>query len=138
MKTNLEALTDYCKNYITENLPECVGRDICGCELGCTVTERINADGSCTYDTELAKDYIKNWFDEAGEFLDYELTNFGENKYNPFEEPESFMVCMVIEGINSLLSQSDFVNSFWDDKTKLTKKMVTTILKEISDKEVYF
>lgn len=48
------------------------------------------------------------------------------------------MVCMVIEGVNSLLSKSKFINKNWYNNIKLTDKNIKKIIREIKDLEVEF
>ena len=138
METKLETLTDYCKNFITDHLENYFEQSIYGCDLGSTITEGINVNGSCTYSTYKAKEYIKFWWDEASDYFQYEKDNFGENLHNPFERPEAFMVCMVIEGVNSLLSKSKFIDDNWNNDIKLTEKNIKKIIREIKDLEVEF
>ena len=138
MKTNLKTLTDYCKDFIIDNLPDYLGTSVYGCDLGYTITEGINADGSCTYSTYEAKEYLKFWWDDAADYFQYEKDNFGENLYNPFKNPEAYMVCMVIEGVNSLLSQSSFIDKNWDNEIELTEKNIKKIIREIKDFQVEF
>lgn len=61
MNTKLKTLTDYCKDFIINNIDDYSGQFIYGCNLSNTITERINIDGSCTYSTYEAKEYIKFW-----------------------------------------------------------------------------
>ena len=138
MNTKLETLTDYCKDFIINNIDNYSDQSIYGCDLGYTITEGINADGICTYSTYEAKKYIKFWWDEAADYFQYEKDNFGENLHNPFENPEAFMVCMVIEGVNSLLSKSKFIDKNWNNNIKLTDKNIKKIIREIKDLEVEF
>lgn len=138
METNLETLTDYCKNFIADNLENYSNQSIYGCDLGYTITEGINIDGSCTYSTYKAKEYLKFWWDEAADYFQYEKDNFGENLHNPFERPEAFMVCMVIQGVNSLLSQVSFIDKNWNNKIELTEKNIKKIIREIKDLKVEF
>lgn len=138
MNTNLETLTDYCKNFIADNLENYSNQSIYGCDLGYTITEGINIDGSCTYSAYKAKEYLKFWWDEAADYLQYEKDNFGENLHNPFENPEAYMVCMVIEGVNSLLSKSKFIDDNWDNNIELTDKNINKIILEIKDFQVEF
>lgn len=138
MNTNLETLTDYCKNFIADNLENYSNQSIYGCDLGYTITEGINIDGSCTYSTYKAKEYLKFWWDEAADYHQYEKDNFGENLHNPFENPEAYMVCMVIEGVNSLLSKSKFIDDNWDNNIELTDKNINKIILEIKDFQVEF
>ena len=138
MNTKLETLTDYCKNFIINNIDNYSDQSIYGCDLGNTITEGINIDGTCTYSTYKAKEYIKFWWDEAADYFQYEKNSFGENLHNPFENPDAFMVCMVIEGVNSLLSKSKFINKNWYNNIKLTDKNIKKIIREIKDLEVKF
>lgn len=138
MNTKLETLTDYCKNFIISNIDDYSDQSIYGGDLGYTITEGINADGSCTYSTYEAKEYIKFWWDEAADYFQYETNNFGENLHNPFGNPEAFMVCMVIQGVNSLLSQISFIDKNWNNKIKLTEKNIKKIIRGIKDLEVEF
>ena len=138
MNTKLETLTDYCKDFIINNIDDYSDQSIYGCDLGYTITEGINIDGTCTYSTYEAKEYIKFWWDEAAGYFQYEKDNFGENLHNPFENPEAFMVCMVIQGVNSLLSQISFINKNWNNEIKLTDKNIKKIIREIKDLEVEF
>lgn len=138
METKLETLTDYCKNFIISNIDNYSDQSIYGCDLGYTITKGINVDGSCTYSTYEAKEYIKFWWDEASDYFQYEKDNFGENLHNPFENPEAYMVCMVIQGVNSLLSQISFIDKNWNNKIKLTKKNIKKIIRGIKDLEVEF
>ena len=90
---NLESFTNYCKEFIKDHIDGYTDQMVYGADLGYTITEGINADGSCTYSTYMAKQYIKEWWDDAADYFQYEKDNFGENN-NPFENPEAFMVCM--------------------------------------------
>ena len=138
MKTELETLTNYCKDFIIDHLPNYTGIIVCGCDLGDTITEGINADGTCTYSTCKAKEYLAFWWNEAADYFQYEKDIFGENLHNPFESPEAYMVCMVIEGVNSLLSKSKFIDDNWSDKIELTDKNIKKIIREIKDFQVEF
>lgn len=125
---------DYCKDFIIDNLPNYEDQSIYMCDLSATLTEGINVDGSATYSTYEAKEYIKAWFDEAGEVYQYQKDNYGEVLHNPFDEPEAFHVCMIIEGVNSLLSQCDTVSGDnWNDKIILTDEVITAILSELEE-----
>lgn len=64
----LESYIDYCKNYAITELEEMKGydRSIYLCDLGMELTHAINCNCTATYSTWKAKEYIKEWFDEAG------------------------------------------------------------------------
>jgi len=132
MDTRKNYLT-YCKGHAIDNLRDMQGWDISeyGCDLGMKLTESINVDGSATYNTYEAQEYIKEWFNEAAEVYEYEKSNYGEVLHNPFERPEAFMVCMIIYGIENMLSQCPTVNRFWNQKRLLSKTLINRIIKDI-------
>lgn len=135
MKQILE-FSEFCRNHIAENLPEWLGQEVYMCDLGGELTQGTNCDGTFTFSTSLAKDYLREWFDEAGEYWDYEKFNFGENLHNPFNNPEAYIVCMVIEGVNSILSQCAIVDEMWNDQVELTQELIDEILEQIADVDV--
>ena len=123
-----ESYVEYVKDFILQNLPEYEGREVYGCNLGYIITEGINVDGSVTYNKQAAIEYIKEWFDEAAEIYRYQMENCGQVSLNPFENPEGWMVCMIIEGVNNILGQCDVVEEFWNDETELTDEIIQKIL----------
>lgn len=126
---------DYCKDFIIDTLPNYEDQTVYMCDLAITLTESINIDGSATYSTYEAKEYIKAWFDEAGEVYQYQKDNYGECLHNPFEEPEAFHVCMIIEGVRSLLSQCETVDNNWNEETELSIDNIHAILEELKEVE---
>lgn len=128
-----ESYFDYCKNFIVDHIEDHEGREVYGCDLGNYITESINVDGSATYSTYEAKEYIKEWFEEAGEVYEYQKANYGAPLHNPFEEPEAFHVCMIIEGVNSILSQCATIDNAWNDEIVLDADTIKAILSEVEE-----
>lgn len=134
MEETREGYTEYCKNFIIDHLSGYEGQFIYMCDLAHTITDGINVDGSATYSTYEAKEYIKNWWDEAADFYEYCKLEFGECPYNPFESPEAFHCLMVIEGVVYLLSQCDTVAGCnWNEKIELTEEIINAILEELAE-----
>ena len=131
--SNIKGFTTFCKNFIIDNLPDYEGETYYACDLGSYITEGINCDGSFTYSRAEAMDYLREWWDEASEYWDYESFNFGEHYYNPFDNPEAFTVCMVIEGVRGILARLPFIDQNWNDEIKLTKRNIKTIFKQLDD-----
>ena len=61
----MENFTDYCRDTIIDALDSYEGQDVYPCDLAYTLTECMNANGTCTFSSAEAKDYIKEWWDEA-------------------------------------------------------------------------
>ena len=126
-KEKKEGFVEYCKNYILEHIDDYEGQDHYACDFAMTLTEGPNIDGSLTYSSYEAKQYLKEWWDECGEYWDYEKDNFGEHTHNPFDNPEAYMVCMVIEGVASILSNCPEIEDNWNEKIELTAEVIQNI-----------
>lgn len=133
-----EDFNTYCKNFISDHIYDYEGGAFYACDLGYEITQYINADGTATYSTYEAIQYIKAWWDEAADFVEYCKDNFGRILCNPFDEPEKFQVCMIIEGVNSILSQSDYIENHWNEEITLDEETAEKILSEIENIEVIF
>ena len=141
---NLENATrqnfcDYTKEHLSDQLQDYKGCTSYACDLYILLTEGINADGSATCSTYEAKEYIKEWFEDAGNYYEYAKDNFGEVFNNPFENPEAFMVEMIIQGVSVLLNDVRTISDKWNDEIKITDKLIKEITKHIdSIKEIEF
>lgn len=133
----MKEFTDYCRDFIIDNINDYKGEKVYGCDLYFTLCEGINANGTATFSRQLAKEYICKWWDDASDFSDHEKFNFGERS-NPFENPEAFMVKMVIEGVDSLLSQCQFIYDNWNDEIILTEEVINSITSDIEEFDVQF
>ena len=131
----LESFFDYCKNYIIDHIEDWEGETKYACDLGGYLTEGPNVDGSLTYSTYMAKEYIREWWYEAGEYWEYEKNNFGENLHNPFDNPEAYMVCMVIEGVNAILSRCQYIEDNWNDEITLNEDTIKMIIEQVNEQD---
>ena len=102
------------------------------------MTEEINVNGSATFSRQKAMDYIKEWFDEAAEVYDYQVENYGRATQNLFENPEAWMVCMIIEGCANLIGQCKCVEEIWNDEVELTEELAEQIKEEIKNLTIEF
>jgi hypothetical protein len=127
----LESYAEYCRQHITDNLEMLEGKKYsCSWDLANDLTQEGNANGSMTFSTYKAEQYIKTWFENVGVFLDEYKNEHGETPtHNPFNDQELFHCLMVIHGVSIILSQVDFLN---DDKDiEITKENAERIKKEI-------
>ena len=132
-KLGYEDFFDYCKEHLLQRLDEYEGTTQYVCDLGYTLCESENINGTLTFSTYEAKQYLKEWWDECGEYLEYENLNFGENRHNPFENPEAYMVCMVIQGVRSILDQCNSINQSWNDRVELNEEFLEKLREEIEE-----
>lgn len=115
-----------------------------GTDLAYTLFESENIDGTFTYSSYEAKEWIKNNFDELGEVWEELRFQFGVdylNNYNLFEDPEKFMVLVILESAGYILGQCKTVQDNWDNEMILTKENIKKIEKELKelddDKSIY-
>ncbi|MGL5690435.1 MAG: hypothetical protein ACRDD8_06390 [Bacteroidales bacterium] len=134
----LEEFPEYCRSFIVDELSKYEGRVVYMCDLASEITMGINMDGSATCSARKAIEYLNVWWDQADEYFEYEKNNFGEVINNPFRSPETYMVCMIIEGVRSILSQSSFVEEHWGEEIELTESMIAQILDEIKEVDPEF
>lgn len=123
----------YCKDFAIDSLNEMKGceNNQDAADLGNTITESINIDGSATYSTYEAKEYIKEWWNEAAQVYEYQKDNYGECSQNPFESPEAYHVIMIIEGVNNIMNQCDTIQKNWNENIELTDEILDTLIKEV-------
>lgn len=125
----------FCKEYVIDKLNDWKGWNpsyYC-CDTAYKITEEPNVNGTFTFSRAEAMDYIKEWWDDAAEYWDYEKNNFGEHFHNPFDEPEAFTVCMLIRGVESLLSQCSVIDENWDEEITFTNEIIEKLLEELED-----
>ena len=135
-----EEFVPFCKNFIIENLDDREGQSHYGCDLGGYLTDAMNCDGTFTYSTNKAKQLLQAWWWDAEQYSEYEDLNFGQ-RTNPFKNIEAYLVRMVSEGVNALLSKCDIIDQYWNDELELTADTIATIkeqVEEIDDDEELF
>lgn len=134
----METFIDYCKNYATEHLELRIGQKVYPEDLGFDLTEGPNMDGSLTYSRKAAEEYLREWWEDAADYFDYAKSQFGE-VMNPFEDPEGYMVCMVIEGVrimvDTALDELGYMN-IEDGKLELTEEVVGKISEHIKNNDI--
>ena len=58
--------------------------------------------------------------------------NWGKRETNPFGEPESFTVRMVINGVDGIMGQLPIIEENWNDKIELTPETIKTIKEQVA------
>lgn len=128
----MENFITYCKGYIADHIGCYEGQKIDASELSWTLTEGPNMDGTLTYSREEAIDYLKEWWVDAADYWEYEKAEFGRHFFNPFERTESYMVCMVIEGVNTLVSDAlSEMNIDWESEVEVTPEFIEDLIEKV-------
>lgn len=102
-----------------------------GCDLAYDLFEGYNIDGSITYSTYEAKQWIKRNFDDLGEIVE-EIQANGLEIPNIFDSPELFMVVIYLEVASYLMGLCEFINENWNQNFMLNDKNILTITKQLS------
>lgn len=107
-----------------------MGTSVYGADLAYKLFECENVDGTVTYNSYEARDFIKEHWDDAGEISEYLTTELGLN-INPFGEPEKFHVCMLLEGASDVISRSGFVNEHWNEEMEIDMQSIECIKSDL-------
>ena len=120
---------------IIDKLYDYEGSEFYGADLAYSLFESENIDGSFTYNSYEAKEWIRDNFDEIGEVYEELVCNLGAEymgKFNAFDNPEGFMVIIILEAANYLLGRCEFVENNWDDEIFLDKENIKTIESQLN------
>ena len=134
----MEDFITYCKSYIADNIDEHEGEEVYLCDFGFELTEYPNCNGTLTFNREKAMDYLREWWWDAADYFEYETDNFGENLHNPFDNPEAYMVCMVIEGVRAMIDRAISelgLDDQWNDEVELTADLIEKIKGAVEEME---
>lgn len=115
-------------DYIKDTLPTFEGQSVYGCDLASVLTEMPNTNGIYEEDSW---GFIASHITDARDEYDYEKENFGEVLHNPFENPDAFVVCMLINVVEEVLADCPTVQENWDVCFELTSDIIQRILSEI-------
>lgn len=111
------------------------------CDLSYKLFEGENIDGTFTYSTYKAKEWVKDNFDDIGEVWEELQFQFGSDflkDFNMFDNPEKFMVLIILESASYLIGKCKLIEDNWNSKITLDKKTIKTLkeqLKELDDND---
>lgn len=77
-------------------------------ELAFDLLEVYNRTGSYTCCTHRSREMIADYWEDAADYYDYEKDNFGDAQ-NPFDNPEGYLVCMMIWKAEEILAELHIV-----------------------------
>lgn len=128
----METIKDFMVDVLKDKLDEYEGTSFYGCDLAYDLLQQYNIDGSYTYDTYEAKQWIQEHFDELGDIVK-EMTEEGLPPCNVFDNPEAFQVQIMLSVAGDLLGQCETVTSFWDDEIILERDIIDKIKDELDN-----
>lgn len=125
-------------NRIIDKLYDYEDSKVYACDLAYTLFEGENVDGSFTYSRHEAKEWIKNNFEDIAEVYEELAFEFGTNfmkNYNLFENPEKFMVLIIIESAGYIIGRCKYIEDNWNEEITLSKKVIKIIEKQLKEKD---
>ena len=130
------SVKDYVIEALKDKLNDYEGLECYGCDLAYTLYEGENADGVIFYSTYESKEWIKKYFEDLDEIIEELNFQFGTeymSKFNPFSEPDRFVLIVVIEVASYLLGCCKTVEKNWNSQFKLTKSKINKIIEELEE-----
>jgi len=130
------------KKYIIDSLIEKLeylkdeNRKFYGCDLSYELWESENIDGTITYNSYQAKEFIKKYYDDIGEVWEELNFNFDQDylsNFNMFDNPEKFMLLVVLEASSYLLGKCQLIDKYWNDETILTNYKIEKLIKQLNE-----
>ena len=122
---------EICKDQIMSWLNDHEGQCIYGSDIDSAIVESDHVDGTFVLGTESAKEFIKDFWEEASDTFKHWEENMGET-LNPFENPEAFTIYMEHYGVASLLNDCEFIQDNWDEDVALTPNIINQIQLELN------
>ena len=128
----MATIKEFVADVLMDNLDEYEGNSTYGADLAFYLLQQYNVDGSYTYSTYEAKKWVQEYFDELGEIVE-EMTEEGLAPCNVFDNPECFMVQIMLYVAGELLGQCDTVTEVWNDEFILEADVIKKIKEELNE-----
>lgn len=128
----MDTIKEFVADVLMDKLDEYEGTSSCGCDLAYDLLQQYNVDGSYTYSTYEAKQWVVKNFDELGEIVE-EMTEEDIPPCNVFDNPEAFQVQIMLYVASGLLAQCETVNEFWNEEQELTEEIIAKIKEELNE-----
>lgn len=129
-------MNNYVIDLLIEKLEDYEDVKVYACDLTYILLEKYYVNCTVTYSTYKAKEWLKENFEEIGDFLeDYKL-NFGNEHLSQlaldiFNSPQKAMVIICLEKADEILSSLKFINDNWDNEIVLNKENINIIKSEL-------
>ena len=129
----METIKAIMVDVLKDKLDEYEGNMVfCG-DLGYELLQQYNVDGSYTYDTSKAIEWVKMHFEEFEDILT-EMKEVGIGSVaHVFENPEAFQVQIMLFVASDLLGQCKTVDECWNDEIILDKDIIDKIKEELDN-----
>lgn len=122
---------EFIDSYIEDQLHNYAGSKVYMCDLGMLLTEEINFNRNYkNFSWQQAVDFAVEYIDDAADVFEYYKTELGMSP-NFFENPNEYVVFMIIYGVENRLCESNTVDNQWNEEVELTEDIVKQILSDL-------
>lgn len=128
----METIKDFVIDVLKDKLDEYEETYQYGSELVYDLLQQYNVDGSYTYNTCEAKQWVQEHFDELGNIVS-DMKEEGLPPCNVFDDPEAFQVQIMLFVASDLLAMCETVEEAWNDEIILDKDIIDRIKKELDN-----
>lgn len=133
-------MTNYVINLLVRKLEDYEDTKVYACDMAYTLLEQYDVDGSITYNTFNAIEWLKNNIQDIYDFLPTIKFEYGDEFYaklciDILENPEKAMVIICLEIANEIMANLKFINDNWNNEIVLNKENINVIKKELKEYE---
>lgn len=133
-------IKNFVKGEIIERLEDLKGYEKSHylCDLGYTLFESENVNGAYFCSNYTAKKWVNKNFEYIGEVAEEIKIQFDCDYANKilldvFDNPDRFIVVIVLEVANYLISRCETAEKYWNDETTLTDEILNNLIDEIKE-----
>lgn len=131
-------IKEFVKGEIIDRLEELKGfnENKCIDDLSYSLFESENVNGAYFCNNYTAKKWVNKNFEhirEIAEEIKFQFDSDSANKIllDVFDNPDRFIVVIVLEVANYLISRCDTADKYWNDETTLTDEILNNLIEEI-------
>ena len=133
-------IKEFVKEEIIERLEDLKGYEESHyiCDLSYTLFESENVNGAYFCSNYTAKEWVNKNFEYIGEIAEEIKFQFDSDYANKilldiFDNPDRFIVVIVLEVASYLISRCDTAEKYWDHETTLTNEILNNLIEEIEE-----
>lgn len=117
---------------LTDRLDDFESNLIYGADMGYSLLDYENSNGTYTFNAQEALEWINKYFSDICEVVaDIEFNMGAESVPNPFLEPEKFMVICMLEVANRLCSNCAYIDENWNNEIELMTENIQIIKEQL-------
>lgn len=118
-----------------ENLKDC-NASFYSSDLGFSLFESENVNGAYFCNNDNVRNWLKKYFDDLSEIIEELKLQFDVEYCNKilldfFDNPDRFIVVIVIEVSSYLMGKCKTINKNWNDEITLSNELINTLISEL-------